>query len=819
MTVILTSGQSERPVIRRINQSYPSYPDWLRFLFLLSLLLICPEKARRVKCNPGKFTLAILGILTICQWVIAPPAAAQAQINTRQTQSVIKDPKIPWQLEADEIFYDQKYDAYVAKGNVLIYKANIKIVADFIRFSQKDMKAYAEGNVLLTNGEDILSGTSMDIDLENQIGEVEDGYLFIKENNYHLTGNPIKKVGEKTYTIAEATLTTCDGDNPDWKITGKNVKVTSEGGGTATHATMWARKMPVLYTPYFHYPARKNRQTGLLWPQYGHSDRWGWYYNQPFFWAIDKSSDATFYAHYLDKRGLKGGIEYRYYLDDWSKGTWMFDGFDDKQVDSGGESSENWGFEDGNSVILRRNTSRYWFRGSHQQKMPYGIRGQLDLDLVSDQDYTREFKKGYMGWNNSKEYFEDVFARDLDDYNDPIRTNRLNFQKLWPQYSLNFEFRYDLDSTIRNSKEPDETLQQLPLINFDAIKQRISNSPFFYTLDSQYLYFWSKDGERTQRVDAFPRIYLPLRFKSFFSIEPSVGLRGTLWYLDKKEYGPDGDKKFYDRGLYDTRVDLFSEIFKVFRIEGQTIEAIKHTLRPRIAHSYIPDVDQEDLPKFDAIDRIDNQNLLTYSLTNTLTSKTRKEGSFEISRQVGNDQATVIDSATDYSYNDFLRFELEQSYDIKEAKQKDSVRPFSPVAARLDLFPGKYIGLDADALWSVYDYKFLSHNIGGKLWDKRGDRLEIEYRYTRDSEEISLNEVKSFYGELSLKVTDRIRVSGLYEYNFLDDTRVQTGFGLDYRADCWSFEGSVVDKVNVGNQNDLNWEFNIKLFGLGEFGI
>jgi LPS-assembly protein len=767
----------------------------------------------------GLILLAALGIMAAYQLVFAPPAAAQVKINEGRVESVIKDPNIPWQLEADEIFYDQNYDAYVAKGNVSIYKGNIKLVADFVRFEQEQMKAYAEGNVVLTNGEDILSGSSMDLDLEDQIGSVEDGYLFIKENNYHLTGDVIKKVGEKTYTIDDATLTTCDGENPAWKITGKDVKVTAEGGGSARHATMWAKSAPVLYTPYFYYPARKNRQSGLLFPEFGKSDRWGWYYNQPFFWAIDKSSDATFYAHYMDERGIKGGVEYRYYLDDWSKGTWMLDGFDDKQTDRGGESSKDWGFEDGTTDILRKNATRYWLRGSHHQKMPYGISAQLDLDLVSDQDYTREFKTGYMGWGASKDYFEEVFNRDLDDYNDPVRTNRLNFNKLWPRYSLNAQLRYDLDSTIRNSKKPDTTLQQLPLINFDAVKQRITTSPFFYNLNSQYLYYWSADSKRTQRLDAHPRLYLPFKFKSFFSLEPSVGYRGTLWYLDKKEFGPEGNKKFYSRGVYDTRVDFFTEVFNIFRTEGKTVEAVKHTVRPRIIHTFIPDKDQDDLPNFDSVDRIDNQNLLTYSLTNTLTAKTRKEGSFGIDRRINPDKVTVLDTPTDYSYNDFLRFELEQSYDINEAKEKDPDKPFSPIGARLDFFPGKYIALDADALWSVYDYKFLSHNIGANLWDRRGDRLQVEYRYTRESDEIALNEAKSIYGNLQVKVTNRIRVSGLYEYNFLDKTRVQSGVGLNYTADCWSFEGRMVNKVNVGDQNDINWEFKIKLHGLGEFGI
>ena len=156
-----------------------------------------------------------LGIMA--GWHLIAPVGLAAQVNEDQIGDVIRDPSRPWQLEADEVNYDQRSDKYDARGNVLIYKGNIKLTADFVRFDHKDMKAVAEGNVTLTNGEDILRGTRMEMDLENQIGSVENGYLFLKENNFHLSGDLIEKVGEKTYSIDEASLTTCDGDNPDWR--------------------------------------------------------------------------------------------------------------------------------------------------------------------------------------------------------------------------------------------------------------------------------------------------------------------------------------------------------------------------------------------------------------------------------------------------------------------------------------------------------------------------------------------------------------------------------------------------------------------------
>ncbi|NNL75055.1 MAG: LPS-assembly protein LptD, partial [Desulfobacterales bacterium] len=162
----------------------------------------------RLFSRVGLLILAAQCIISAYQFIA--PVQAQAQTLSGSIKTVMSDADQPWQLEADEINYDQVAGEYTATGNVLIYKENIRLQADNIRFDNKNMLAYAQGNVVLTDGEDILRGTSMEIDLEEQIGSVENGYLFLKQNNYHLTGEVIKKVGAKTYTIDKAILTTCD---------------------------------------------------------------------------------------------------------------------------------------------------------------------------------------------------------------------------------------------------------------------------------------------------------------------------------------------------------------------------------------------------------------------------------------------------------------------------------------------------------------------------------------------------------------------------------------------------------------------------------
>ncbi len=734
------------------------------------------------------------------------------------------DPQAPWQIEADRIRYDQVRDEYVAEGNVVITKQDRSIQADTVFYSPQTMTARAEGSVVVTAGTDKVYGDFLQIDLDSEKGFLDDGVIFIQENNYHIRGDRIQKIGAETYHIDKGAVTTCDGPSPDWTITGRDVNVKEDGSGSLWHATLYAREVPVAYFPYLRFPAR-GRQTGFLMPQFGYYEKKGISIIQPFFWAIDDSSDATFYLQYMSNRGWKPGVEYRYYLNREAKGAFMFDYlFDDKVDDGTGSSSSDFGYDDNGGTFLRPNQDRYWFRGSHYNPLPWGFEAKLDLDILSDQDYLQDFKSGYMGFEDTNLYFNKFFGRVFDDFNDPVRVNRLLLSRSWSPGSLNAETRiYD---DVRKGQNQKEIIHKLPVVRFDAPKQRIAQSPLFYNLGTEYTNFWQLRGSRVQRVDIYPRAYYPVGLPPYLTFEPSVGLRETVWnQYETDPADPWAEDRYFHRELYDTRLALFTDFFRVYDVATGRIERLKHTVRPEIAHSYVPEVDQDDLPNIDSRDRIENRSRLIYSLTNTLTSKsslhtTAPEDSPRKQRERG-----TIESPSEYDYRDFLRLKVSQYYDFAEHKEQ-----FSPVAGRIELFPGGKISLDTEAQYDVHDTQVVVFNTAVTLHAREKDRLFVEYRYDRNQEDEDDDEsteildfdtstsvddkINSLFSELRLGVTDRLSLLATYEYDFEQDATDGYGIGFSYQAQCWTLEAL----YHMGSE-DAGVGFRIRLHGIGEFGL
>jgi LPS-assembly protein len=482
----------------------------------------------------------------------------------------------------------------------------------------------------------------------------------------------------------------------------------------------------------------------------------------------------------------------------------------------------------------------------HDQGLPFGFTGRIDLDVVSDQDYLTEFRDGMTGYYETRDYFRDTYGRDIDDYDDPIRTNQAIVNRRWDRFSLNGGIVWLDDTTERWTDEVaadasgpklDTQLQRLPLIRFDAMRQPLGESPLLFNMDTEWTYFYSDDNTRSARIDLHPRVTLPFRLGQALYVEPSAGLRQTAWFVEEFQDVPTEEAKDDNtyRTLYDLKLDVSSEFSRVFATGTSGSEAVRHTILPRAIYEYIPEKDQDAYPAFyqqtadgqiflenqadttgldDSVNRIDPLNRITYSITNSFTAK---------SAAPPEDDSEETATAT-ARYNDFLRIKLEQYYDIREARGSDRVdperkRPFSPIRAELEYAPARYLRLNADAEYDVYDNRLVTRNISATVNSPRGDEFVLSYRYDKGDFHFyewngSDEDIESLYGRLRLKLPFRFTVYGSNEYDLEENERIETIVGLVYEAQCWSLDVRYKDE-----DDDKEISFMFNLYGLGAIGL
>jgi len=740
-----------------------------------------------------------------------PPCSTNAfeGVDTFKKQA---DTGTPWNISAQKIIYNHKTDVYTATGDVRVNKDGKTLTGDLIQYNRTTGEALSIGNVMLTAGKDTLQGDEIQINLQTGTGVIRKGKIFIEKNHFFIKGDEILKTGENTYEIKNASLTSCDGERPAWRITGQDLDVTVEEYGWVKNAAFRVKDWPVLYLPYLVFPVKIKRQTGLLAPQVGFSSRNGFELTQPLYWAINQSSDATLYYHHLQERGEKIGGEYRYTLSSQSKGTIMMDSLNERQTDDG---AGDWGYS--GDPWLRTNSDRYWFRTKMDQALPGDVKAMLDLDIVSDQDYLHEFSDGYTGLDATKKYFNSQFGRDMDDENESVRENALTFSRIWTGYSVNVEMLWYDDVVKRRQESKDDTLQQLPGVTFDAIKHPLFNDRFLAGMNSEYTNFFRQDGDTGQKIDIHPRLYMPLHYQNYITFEPSAGFRQTAWYTDPEALDPTDDTPIYNdyqhRELYDLKADLSTDLFQVFQVRGQSVDKIKHAITPRLEYSYIPEADQSEYPQFTDTDRIDAENLTTFSLTNFLISKRHppKPEPGDLSKS-----ALKITPDTD-PYHQFLRFLVAQSYDFG-ASDEPGEKPFTPLYAELDIEPARLLTLHADSEYSHDLARFVSHNVNARLTTESGDYLVVEHRYGRE-DGLSLQadqpteDIHSLYAGCLKGITQSIHLFGNHERNIETGKSIETVIGCQYQAQCWSFALSYKNEIN-----DRKIGFMIGLSGLADIG-
>ena len=744
--------------------------------------------------------LISIALMVFLGLVLMGAGVCPAQENLFSLDS--KTEKAPWDIEARELAYDQDTDIYTAEGDVSIKRGDRVLKCDFARLDRKTMIAEARGNVHYIASGDELRGDQLTIDLKKQNGEIEKGRLFLKKNNYHVTGKRIMKTGESTYRVLEGTITSCDGDAPPWVITAKEFEVTLEGYGELRQAAFRAGNIPILYTPYLIFPAKTKRQSGFLLPEPGYSERDGGILNVPFFWAIADNMDATFYQVGMGKRGYMQGGEFRYIATPASKGALMADYL---YKDLAGQELYQQGLN------KEPYNERYWFRGKANQDLPKGFLFKADFDWVSDQDYLKEFRGIGNGLDRNRPYFLSEFGRDLDDETQTDRRNKAIVSRGFGNYNFTGGFQYyqEVDKT-------DDALNQLPFLRLDSIRYELWQNIFFQWF-SDYNYYWRKNLDRGQALYLVPSLSYPFKLKTYLNTDTTVGLNQSFYQVDNKQNPGVSDQA--SRSVPNFKLDLSSDIQRIFEVGGESLKKIKHSIRPQVVYDYIPEVTQEPLPSF--VPSIYKTNTITYFLTNFLTAK----------NLIGKDK----EGEDLYSYLDFVFLKFYQSYDLNEASRNENtprislppggigttittggtaattgtagpLRPFSDIIGELEFIPGPNLRLRSAIGWSPYDNLVQSQSHTLMVNVPGGNWFNLEYLTSGGDQFRQIN--SSFFW----KVTPTWTANFLNRWSLDQNKSYETTVGLAYAHQCWGIKAHYTE-----TPDDKKFLVSFSLKGLGDF--
>jgi LPS-assembly protein len=686
----------------------------------------------------------------------------------------------PVTIEADSIAYDGDQDTYHALGKVLITFSGGFLKADAVTLNRRTNEAIAEGNVLVHSDEDVLEGERVSFDIVAKTGTVDDGRMFIARNHFYIRGKRIAKKGEATYHLENATVTTCDGENPDWRLAGSELDLTIDGYGTLKHGRFLVRDIPLLYVPYLIFPAKTTRQTGLLFPRLSYSrDKNGLDVELPFYWAISGSADATFYQRYMEKRGFKEGVELRYFSSESSFGTLYGDFIDDRRrvTETIGEMSRDW----------QEDRNRWSYYLNHETTFASGFSIRSDIRRVSDRWYFRDFSSFNYYLDHTSQSPEERFRRVSFQGDESLGSldSTVRLVKDWSLYNLTALARYTDDFS---SADNGATLQKYPEVILTGFRRPFLGTPLQIGFDAGYDYFYRGEGQKGHLWEMNPTLYLPMNLGPYVQMTSQAGFRGSFW--ERSDSAADGADRSGNRKVFQLGTTLSTEINRVFDVGGDTVEKIRHGIKPELTYTYIPDPAEDHAPDF--LEKVYGQHSLTYALTNTLLARMKgKEGKV--------------------SYREVLRFKLAQTYDIREARREttgpaEDNRPFGDLDLELDLAPFPYFSLSARNRYNINSGNTIWNNYDLTLSDNRGDSASAGYRYTRDT----LEEINLF---LKAVLTSSLDVTYLLRRNLFDHTTVESTYGLRYRRQCWNVELNVSDRAD-----DRTVTAVFSLYGIGKGG-
>jgi LPS-assembly protein len=702
-------------------------------------------------------------------------------------------------LEADKIIYRDK-NIIEADGNVIIYYKDMLLTADSVLYNKSNNNVSAYGNVTINDKDSYINADKISIDLDSKKGFIENGNGYYYPDKY-FKASKMEKLGTNNYILDNATITGCEGENPDWSFTAGHAEIEYGEKFIAKNVRANIKGVPVLYLPYLAWPIKIKRESGFLIPDVGSSSDLGFIVTPKYFFNIDVDKDATLGVNVYSKKGAQILSEFRYAKSDkeniYIAGEFLHD------YDSEANKDNRW------KIV---NKSNVFFNDQ--------IELRFNTNYVSDFRYRRDFDDYSI--NQIEEYAENKYINEV----------RGNYYSKYADISMRYRddmHFYDLEDGFMK-----EHLVRKP--NFIIEKNYIDAK--LLNIDYEFDYNNAKAVRRIYEIDAeddesmtreFKRYHGSVKFYKpinvyFGTLTPSFRQFYTRWSDSNFGYGNvreshrsdilklDKHSDSIERLIYN--IDVKLTLNDIYRDYGY----LKHSIYNTFEFTDTPHLHQDELIKYLEDDVIDEENAYLYTLTNYLTSdnwhlRVDITNGLDASH---NDRMVPFHEKINYGYKNFFTYNHEGKIDY----YGDGITYFDN---RINFnFNKFYINIR-----HLFDKELLEYS-DDYILDRDFQYLPEELLFIRDiigEENTQLNltlglNISRINIEFAMEASERHNDFGEKSFTDLDLNRFS--IKSSYVSNCWEFgvkyKNDKYDDIeydHIDRDTDHSILFFISLRGIG----
>ena len=589
------------------------------------------------------------------------------------------------------------------------------------------------------------------------------------------TAERISFEGENQIRLTDTTYSTCKPGQTDWYLQGSEIKLDyDQNRGEATHASVWFKDIPLLYSPVASFSLNHQRKSGFMHPSFAASTKSGFDLDIPYYWNIAPNYDLTLHPRYMSKRGFQLGAQAQY-LDYNYSGTTKVEYMPNDEI---------------------ANIRRYGYNIMHNQKLGRGVSAAINWNGVSD----------------------DLYQQDMSSR--LLQTSQVQLpQQLTLGYSPSSWLQTSMQMLRYQTLQPDPANPVAkpyflePQLNVVGYRPNVFKTDL--SLLGQYSRFTHPDKIQGDRLMMYPQISLPIVHPAF-QITPKIGVHMTQYSLSNME-------RFANSGMGAAPPESISRTLPTFSLDATvTFERdaqlldnnFIQTLEPRLYYVHIPYKDQSNIPVFDSglsdfnfaqvfaenrysgMDRINDANQLTAALTTRF-----------LDAETGAERFKAMIGQRYYFKPQQVNLPGEA---VRNANFSNLIAAFTGL-----VLPKTY----ADAAWE-YDYgnsQSQRVSVGARYQPDYGKVISASYRYARDTLTTN-NLVDQVDIAAQWPISARWYAVGRYNYSIRDQRTLETVAGLEYNAGCWATRFVAQKLEAIAGSPNTSFFFQLELNDFGSLG-